>query len=239
MLSALKRWILASAHRPGWRGVVFNPFYLARRTLWRAIEAEAHQLRGELLDVGCGSKPYRALFAVDRYTGLDIDTPRTREQGAADHFYDGRTFPFGDASFDAVLCNQVLEHVFEPDAFITEIRRVLRPGGRVLLTVPFVWDEHEQPYDFARYTTFGLKALFERNGFRVMTTRRLLADATLFCQLFNAYVFKVSRSRSTVINAIITLLVTAPVTIAGLSIVRLLPDNDDLFLDQLVIAERI
>ena len=239
MLSGLKRWILAGAHRPGWRGVLFNPFYLARRTLWQAIEAEAHQLRGELLDVGCGSTPYRALFAVERYVGLDIDTPRTREQGAADYFYDGRVFPFDDASFDAVLCNQVLEHVFEPDAFITEIRRVLRPGGRVLLTVPFVWDEHEQPYDFARYTTFGLKALFERNGFHVATTRRLLADATLFCQLFNAYVFKVSRSRSTLINAIITLLVTAPVTIAGLSIVRLLPDNDDLFLDQLVIAERI
>lgn len=239
MLSALKRRIIADAHRPGWVGAVFNPFYLARRALWRAIEDEAHRLSGNLLDVGCGSKPYRTLFHVDRYVGLDIDTPRTREQGAADHFYDGRSFPFADANFDAVLCNQVLEHVFEPDAFIAEIRRVLRPGGRVLLTVPFVWDEHEQPYDFARYTSFGLTALFERNGFRIVGHRRLLADATLFCQLFNAYVFKVSRSRSTLINAIITLLVTAPVTIAGLSVVRLLPDNDDLYLDQLVIAERI
>ena len=56
------------------------------------------------------------------------------------------------------MCNQVLEHVFNPDDFVREIARVLKPGGALLLTVPFVWNEHEQPYDYARYSSFGLRA---------------------------------------------------------------------------------
>lgn len=239
MLSTLKHRILTESHRPGWIGALFNPFYLARRALWQAVGEAAPQLRGELLDVGCGSMPYRDFFSVERYVGLDIDTPRTRVQGAADHFYDGSRFPFPDASFDSVLCNQVLEHVFEPDAFIREMHRVLRPEGRVLLTVPFIWDEHEQPHDFARYSSFGLRALFERNGFRLIQQTKLLADASLFCQLLNAYVFKAFRTRSRLINAIITLFISAPLTLLGLLLPHLLPRNDDLFLDQVVLAERI
>ncbi len=239
MLSALKQRILAASHRPGLMGVVFNPFYLARRALWRAVGAAARELHGQLLDVGCGSKPYRDFFTVDRYVGLDIDTPRTREQGAADHFYDGHSFPFDNESFDSVLCNQVLEHVFQPDDFMREMHRVLRPQGRVLLTVPFIWDEHEQPHDFARYSSFGLRALFERNGFRILRQSKLLCDASLFCQLMNAYVFKTMRTRNSLINAIITILVSAPLTMLGLLLPHILPRNEDLFLDQVVLAEKI
>ena len=65
----------------------------------------------------------------------------------ADRSYDGKTFPFSDGEFDAVLTSEVLEHVFNPDEFLSEINRVLRDDGVLLLTVPFVWDEHEQPFD--------------------------------------------------------------------------------------------
>lgn len=239
MLNALKHRILTESHRPGLIGAVFNPFYLARRALWHAVGAAAPELHGQLLDVGCGSKPYRDFFTVDRYVGLDIDTPRTREQGAADHFYDGSSFPFDNESFDSVLCNQVLEHVFQPDDFMREMHRVLRPQGRVLLTVPFIWDEHEQPHDFARYSSFGLRALFERNGFRILRQSKLLCDASLFCQLMNAYVFKTLCTRNSLINAIITVFVSAPLTMLGLLLPHILPRNEDLFLDQVVLAEKI
>ena len=75
-----------------------------------------------------------------------------------------------------MLCNQVLEHVFNPQEFLGELGRVLARGGRLLLTVPFVWDEHEQPFDYARYSSFGLKALLEQHGFRVLQHRKLLAE---------------------------------------------------------------
>ena len=132
------------------------------------------KLKGRLLDVGCGSKPYQELFAVDDYIGLDIDNEAMRNRKIADYFYDGTTFPFNDNEYDSVLCNQVLEHVFNPDEFLSEIKRVLKPGGRLLLTVPFVWDEHEQPHDYARYSSFGLKALIDKNGFNVIEYKKIM-----------------------------------------------------------------
>jgi SAM-dependent methyltransferase len=223
---------------PGWVGVWTNPFYFARRELRRAIRELAPQLSGTLLDVGCGTAPYRELFPVSAYVGLEIDTAEARARGGSVVYYDGRTMPFGDGSMDSVFCSQVLEHVFEPEQFLAEIARVLRPGGRVLLTVPFVWDEHEQPRDFARYTTFGLKALLERSGFHLLAQKRLCADASVLAQLANAYLYKVTHGRHTAVNWLAQLLLIAPVTLLGLLLAALLPGNPDLYLDQVVLAEK-
>ena len=72
-----------------------------------------------------------------------------------------------------MLCNQVLEHVFNPDEFLLKINRVLKNDGKLLLTVPFVWDEHEQPFDYARYSSFGLKALIEKMVLKLLFTKNL------------------------------------------------------------------
>lgn len=239
MLRTLKERLLSRAHEPGLAGLLVNPFYLARSALWKAVSDSAPQLQGDLLDVGCGTKPYRHLLSVRRYVGLDVDSDRTRSLGIADDLYDGQRFPYDAESFDSLLCNQVLEHVFAPDPFVREMCRVLKPEGKLLLTVPFIWDEHEQPYDFARYSSFGLKALLERNGFKVLEQHKLLADASLFCQLFNAYVFKAWRSDISLINILVTFFVMFPVTLLGLVLARVLPKNNDLFLDQVVIAEKV
>src|SRR3546814_4577495 len=82
----------------------------------------------------------------------------------------------------------------------------------LLLTVPFVWDEHEQPYDYARYSTFGLKSLLERNGFNVLTQKKLLADSSILFQLINAYMFKVFHTRSALVNRLTVPLLIAPVS---------------------------
>jgi len=169
-----------------------NPFYFARAGLAKVIRRHASALSGRLLDIGCGSKPYQNLFHVEEYLGLDIDSEYSRKRGIADYFYDGNTFPVGTESFDSALCNQVLEHVFNPDAFLSEIYRVLKRDGKLLLTVPFVWDEHEQPSDYARYSSFGLKALLEKNGFRIIQHERIGADASILFQLINAYLYTVS-----------------------------------------------
>lgn len=238
MKSTLARAWHARQFDPGVLGILVNPFFLARRRLWAEMKALAPLAQGRLLDVGCGSEPYRALFTVSEYLGLEIDSPEARSRGVADAFYDGRRFPFDAARFDAVLCNQVLEHVFEPDAFVAEICRVLAPGGRLILTVPFVWDEHEQPHDYARYSSFGLRALLERNGFTVVQHRKLLADCSVLFQLLNAYLYKVLRTRSMMLNVVSTALLLAPVSLVGWVLGALLPGNPDLFLDQCVVAER-
>src|SRR3546814_14676882 len=86
-----------------------------------------------MLEVGCGTKPYRELFELEEYIGLEIDSPSARTQSRADYFYDGKKFPFEAEIFHSVLCNQVLEHVFNPDDFLQEIHRVLREGGMMSL----------------------------------------------------------------------------------------------------------
>jgi SAM-dependent methyltransferase len=237
--NALREYFRKQQFAPTFPGIFLNPFYLARRELRREIKAAAGALQSPLLDVGCGSKPYRNLFEFDSYVGMDIASQTTEALKQADVFYDGHRFPFRDGQFKAVLCNQVLEHVFTPDAFIQEIRRVLAPGGLLLLTVPFVWDEHEQPFDYARYSSFGLKELLERHRFKVRTQRKLLANAGVLFQLVAVYVFKVLESRSAWVNLAVTAFLIAPITLFGLLAVVFLPRNQDLFLDQLVIAESI
>lgn len=237
MIGLLRRYLQKQQFNPGLLGAFVNPFFLARRQLWREIAAASASLSGPLLDVGCGTKPYRSLFATDTYIGLDLDSQATRARGIADALYDGGRFPFDDAQFRCVLCNQVLEHVFNPQEFIAEIRRVLAPGGMLLLTVPFVWDEHEQPYDYARYSSFGLKSLLEQHGFRVVRHRKLLADVSVLFQLTNAYLYKVTHTRSTYFNLLLTAALFAPVSLLGLVLGACLPKNQDLFLDQLVLAE--
>jgi SAM-dependent methyltransferase len=224
---------------PGFLGVFVNPFYFARSGLRDAMTEFAPLLYGRLLDVGCGSKPYRSLFAVTAYIGLDIDSELTRTRGIADYLYDGNAFPFADASFDSVLCNQVLEHVFNPDEFLGEMMRVLKPGGKLLLTVPFVWDEHEQPYDYARYSSFGLRALLEKQGFKVLQHKKLVADASIIFQLANAYFFKITQGLPRPFKLLLTASLMAFINMLGIVASWTLPKNPDLFLDHLVLAEKI
>jgi SAM-dependent methyltransferase len=223
---------------PGGLGLLINPFYFARRGLLRELSAFFPQLTGEVLDVGCGRKPYRTYVPAVRYVGLDVDTPATRALGAADVIYDGRVFPFGDASFDGVLCSQVLEHVFAPEEFLGEIHRVLRPGGHLVLAVPFVWDEHEQPQDFARYSSYGLRALLERNGFEIVAQRKSVADASAVAQLASAWLFKVTRSRFRTLNRLAQVALIAPVNVGGAIAGAILPRNEDFYLDNIVLARR-
>jgi SAM-dependent methyltransferase len=236
--SRLRSWWWRQQFQPGIAGILINPFFFARRGLARELGVFFPRLTGEVLDVGCGRQPYRDAIPAQRYVGVDVDTPITRELGVADVFYDGRRLPFPDASFDAVLCSQVLEHVFTPEEFLRELHRVLRPGGVFLLAVPFAWDEHEQPYDFARYSSFGVRALVERSGFTVTEQRKSVADARALVQLTAGWLFKKTRSRSRGLNLLAQLLLIAPVNLAGGMLAAVLPGNPDFYLDNIVVAEK-
>jgi SAM-dependent methyltransferase len=126
-----------------------------------------HRLEGaNLLDIGCGNKPYEALLSnVDLYVGVDISS----SANAADVVAHACHLPFRSSTFDSVLCSQVLEHVEQPETLIKEAYRVLKPGGRILLTAPMCWRHHEEPYDFFRFTRHGLRYLLESAGFETET----------------------------------------------------------------------
>lgn len=204
------------------------------------IKAFASKISGNVLDVGCGNKPYEGLFKCNRYVGLEYDNEANRESKKADFFYDGKTFPFADAEFDSIICNEVLEHIFNPNEFLSEINRVMKKGGYGIFTVPFVWDEHEQPYDYARYSSFGLKHLLELSGFEVVELRKSTNDITVIFQLINAYIYKtiagsarVNRAKRIPIN-----LLSSIFNLAGIALNFILPKNNDLYLDNVVLVRK-
>jgi ubiquinone/menaquinone biosynthesis C-methylase UbiE len=81
--------------------------------------------------------------------------------------------PVKDNSFDTVLCNQVLEHVPEPQHLFCEITRVLKTGGILILTAPHIWELHEVPHDYYRFTPYGLRYLAEKAGLKVVKVQAL------------------------------------------------------------------
>jgi SAM-dependent methyltransferase len=132
-------------------------------TCVRFLTPHLSRMSGKVLDVGCGEMPFRALLGPGAgYTGIDVPNAQAFSMGSSSDIiaFDGRVIPFPDASFDHVLCTEVLEHVEEPSALISEMLRVLRPGGTIMVTVPFSARVHHAPYDFQRFTRFRLAILF-------------------------------------------------------------------------------
>jgi SAM-dependent methyltransferase len=166
-----------------WKSSYFNPYYLDKRLLWQTLAAEAGSLSGRMLDVGCGDRPYAKLFRhVARYVGIEhpgavmnveaaLKVSFARLRGVVDCFADAHEIPFADASFDSCLCTEVLEHVPDPVRVARELKRILRPGGRALITVPFAGELHQVPYDYQRFTIYGIRRVVEEAGLEVERVR--------------------------------------------------------------------
>lgn len=158
---------------------------IQRTPIAEAVAAAAAALPAgaRVLDAGAGEAPYRPLFAHCDY--VTQDWPGTVHPGAraTDIVGDLHDLDVPDASFDAVVLTEVLEHVAEPEQVLGELRRVLRPGGRLFLTVPFVGELHEEPHDHYRYTSHGLRGLLDRAGFEQVTVAPLTGWFSTFAHV--------------------------------------------------------
>jgi SAM-dependent methyltransferase len=237
----LAAYLRRQSFQPGALGVLLNPFYFARRGLFAQIRALAPRLRGRVLDFGCGRKPYRPCFtAATGYVGVDLArSGHDHASSLVDVFYDGRTVPFADGAFDAVFCSEVLEHVFEPDATLAELHRVLKDGGAMLITVPFCWNEHEAPYDFGRYASFGLIDLLTRHGFEVVEQGKTGHFVQVIFQLAALYVHELARPvRPVALRYLLSMLLIAPINVAGALASLLLPVERSLYFSNVLLLEK-
>jgi SAM-dependent methyltransferase len=128
---------------------------------------------GLLLDIGCADRWLRSRLRTGiAYVAVDYPAVGgSRYSARPDVFGDVQGLPVRDAVCDSVALLEVLEHVPDPDRALSEIFRVLRPGGSLLLSAPFAYPLHDQPYDFRRFTNHGLRWMLERHGFRVTSMR--------------------------------------------------------------------
>jgi len=124
-----------------------------------------------VVDYGAGDRPYEEMLRTkyQRYLAADhVATHSSFYHGKMpDILLKGASLPLGDSSVDCVILTEVLEHIYEPRSVLAELRRVLKPGGRLLGTVPFAIQQHDEPYDFHRYTYFCLDKMFVDTGFKV------------------------------------------------------------------------
>lgn len=129
---------------------------------------------GRLLDIGAADRwlqhvlhPEAQYFALDYpATGRDLYGSRP------DVFADAARLPFANGSFDGVACLEVLEHVPDALAVMREISRVLRPGGKAWISMPFLYPTHDAPFDFQRYTRYGMQRDAQLAGLEVVNLRR-------------------------------------------------------------------
>jgi SAM-dependent methyltransferase len=238
MPDKIRTFLRRQSFQPGIFGVFFNPFFFIRRNLYLQIRKAAPGLKGRLLDFGCGRKPYENLFAVSEYVGLDLEqTGHDHRNSKVDVFYDGKYIPFPDESFDALFCAEVLEHVFDPEPVLAEIHRVLKPGATALLTVPFCWNEHEVPFDYARYSTFGIKHLLEKNGFEVLEVQRSGNFVQVNFQLWALYFYELFKGLGTA-GKLLSMVLIIPINVAGSLLRVLLPKNESLYFNSIITAKR-
>jgi len=164
--------------------------YVIRSALSRWLRAQAAELEGRdrvrVLDVGCGPKPYYPFFAAvaSSYVGVDVvDNPAAELKGPVE------ALPVEDASFDLVICTQVLEHCDDPAQAVRELRRVTAPGGRVLASTHGVQVYHPSPVDYWRWTHAGLGKLFADNGaWSALSVEPAAGTASALAMLLSIYV---------------------------------------------------
>ncbi|MFZ1702565.1 MAG: methyltransferase domain-containing protein [Pyrinomonadaceae bacterium] len=166
----------------------FHPGYWSRVRLDDAIAEHAKLAHGTLLDIGCGAKPYAAIFEpfVEKYIGLEYSPESGYRGNKADFCGDAGALPLDNECVDTILCTEVLEHVPDPEGAISEFARVLKPGGTVITTAPFVYPIHDK-YDFFRYSPDGVKVIMERYGLTVETVKPLSGTAVTLAVMFNMY----------------------------------------------------
>lgn len=236
-METIKRIINKIYFRPAWYSIFINPIFIARYGLYKKIKsfAKGDFSNKKILDVGCGVKPYKDLFkGFAEYIGVDIEGGGHLDKYKdVDKFYDGSTLPFADNIFDVVICTQVLEHVISPANLLGEIARTLKSGGQAYITMPFVWNEHEVPYDFNRFTRYEHDRILKEAGLSLKSINPTCGVFRTCGQMISGFIFEKLSLKNGIFNLLIAFILCFPVQLIFI-ILDLIFKNHWLTLDYVV-----
>ncbi len=144
-------------------------YYLIQLSLIEAVKDLKSKIKGNVLDLGCGVMPYRSFLEetgkIDNYIGMDLENSDYHNKVKPDMFWNGFHIPLENNSQDWIIATEFLEHYFDTEHILQEMKRVLKPGGSIFYSVPFIYSLHEVPHDHHRFTPFSFKKHFEKVGF--------------------------------------------------------------------------
>lgn len=163
---------------------ILNPSFIEKKSILDSVEYIAKKYNNilknkKLLDIGCGSKPYQNLFQTMHitYEGIDFEkysTNLTYQLSKPDYYFNSnymksfRLRQFGKASYDIIVGFQILEHHAKPEVFFAEAARVLKKSGILIISFPFIWELHEEPYDYQRLTQYKIEQLCQENNLMII-----------------------------------------------------------------------
>jgi SAM-dependent methyltransferase len=193
----------------------------------------ASRCHGLVLDIGCGDRWAASLLPPDStYVGLDYPTTVSKGYpGHPDVFGDAQKLPFRESCFDTVLMMDVLEHLPTPPQAISEACRALKPGGHLILQVPFLYPLHDEPHDFHRWTVYGLHQLCTTHGLKITSGIYQGQPCETAAALFAIAIAKgivdlISSKKITMALAPLWVLIIPLANLMGWLLARVLPDSD-------------
>lgn len=231
-------------HRPYYfdnslKWFLLNPFYICRSNLYKEIKKCSKYISWDVLDFWCWEKPYKHLMNFDKYIWIDFSkTWHDNSWNNIDIFWNGSNLPFEDSIFDSIISTEVFEHIFNLDLVLNEFHRVLKPGWKILISIPFCMDEHEIPYDFARYTTFGIRDILHKNWFTIINQIKTTNYWQTILQLNRMYIGKLFKTKINYINILLKIIIIFPLHIIINLLSFIIPWNKDFYFNQVIVAKK-
>lgn len=213
--------------------IFLNPAFISRNRLYKELLKRKSHVSGDVLDYGCGNMPYKSIFNFNEYIGLEFGYKKNSTKELV--FFNGKEIPFPDNTFDTIICTEVLEHVENPEHILKELHRVQKSGGKIIVSVPFVWVEHAHPHDYRRYTQEGLEFILKRNGYNIVetvkTTRFILSLTQILAFMISQklFIYKYYNIFTLTYNVFIQTLFISPLFIIGYFFNAFIRDNKKVF----------
>lgn len=240
MIKFFHKFYLRQRFFPNWVSIFINPFFYPRFYLLHKIKKFAPLLNGNLLDFGCGAKPYESLFTnVSKYIGTDVENEsHDHSNENIDLYYDGTTLPFENESFDSIFSSEVLEHVPNLEKSLKELNRVLKKDGQILITIPFSFPEHEMPFDFRRLSVGGIKQILQDHGFEIIQAEKYGSYQKVVTQLIIMYIHDLIYGKNRFVNLFLNFLFIFPIQLISLLFTPLCARNRSLYFGSVVLARK-
>jgi SAM-dependent methyltransferase len=193
--------------------------WLAYTTSDKLLERFRYHIVGTVYDLGCGEAPYKEYFLKSARKYVGVDWAASLHDTKADIVANlNEVLPIQDGVADTVVSLSVMEHLTQPDLMLCEAHRILKPGGSMILQVPWQWWVHEAPYDFFRYTPYALQHMYEKAGFvdiKVVPQSGYFTTAVLKQNYFTRRFVRGPRISRGIINALLIPLWTIGQLLAG------------------------